>query len=93
MPLKGAVDMFRMWMKIFKENRLLQDTVISVDDPEMTRTAKIFHAVSEACLCFDLSQPIWLDANIREFQRHSKTRFTRNILVRRDFVCFLEVLH
>ena len=50
MPLKGAVDMFRMWMKIFKENRLLQDTVISVDDPEMTRTAKIFHAVSEACL-------------------------------------------
>ena len=69
MPLKGAVDMFRMWMKIFKENRLLQDTVISVDDPEKTRTAKIFHAVSEACLCFDLSQPIWLDANIREFQR------------------------
>ena len=47
--------MFRMWMKIFKENRLLQDTVISVDDPEMTRTAKIFHAVSEACLPADLA--------------------------------------
>lgn len=27
--------MFRMWMKIFKENRLLQDTVITLDDPDM----------------------------------------------------------
>lgn len=42
MPLKGAVDMFRMWMKIFKENRLLQDTVISVDDPEMTPDSQNF---------------------------------------------------
>ena len=78
--------MFRMWMKIFKENRLLQDTVISVDDPEMTRTAKIFHAV-----CFDLSQPIWLDANIREFQRHSKTRFTQDNFVEEISFDFLEV--
>ena len=83
--------MFRMWMKIFKENRLLQDTVISVDDPEMTRTAKIFHAVSEACLCFDLSQPIWLDANIREFQRHSKTSFTQDNFVEEISFDFLEV--
>lgn len=91
MPLKGAVYMFRMWMKIFKENRLLQDKVISVEDPEMTRTAKIFHAVSEACLCFDLSQPIWLDSNIREFQRHCKTRFTQDNFVEEISFDFLEV--
>ena len=40
--------MFRMWMKIFKENRLLQDTVITMNDPEMSRTAKVFQAVYDA---------------------------------------------
>ncbi|MDD3221858.1 MAG: hypothetical protein EOM34_03135 [Clostridia bacterium] len=73
--------MFRMWMKIFKENRLLKDTVICVDNLDMNRTAKVFHAVSEGCLAFDLPQPIWLDANIREFQRHNKTRFTQDNFV------------
>ena len=56
--------MFRMWMKIFKENRLLQDTVIALEEPEMSRTAKVFQAVADASLIFDLSQPIWLDSNI-----------------------------
>ena len=70
--------MFRMWMKIFKENRLVQDTVIALDGPDMSRTAKVFQAVADASLIFDLSQPIWLDTNIREFKRHNKTRFTQD---------------
>lgn len=83
--------MFRMWMKIFKENRLLQDTVIAMDDPEMSRTAKVFQAVYDACLAFDLSQPIWLDANIREFKRHNKTRFTQDNFVEEIPFDFLEI--
>lgn len=83
--------MFRMWMKIFKDNHLLKDTVICIDDSEMSRTAKVFHAVSEACIEFDLSQPIWLDANIREFQRHNKTRFTQDNFVEEISFDFLEV--
>lgn len=83
--------MFRMWMKIFKENRLMQNTVIALDDPEMSRTAKVFQAVSEACMTFDLSQPIWLDANIREFKRHNKTRFTQDNFVEEISFDFLEI--
>ena len=83
--------MFRMWMKIFKENRLLQDMVITLDDPDMSRTAKVFQAVADASLIFDLSQPIWLDTNIREFKRHNKTRFTQDNFVEEIPFDFLEI--
>lgn len=83
--------MFRMWMKIFKENRLLQDTVITLDDPDMSRTAKVFQAVADASLIFDLSQPIWLDTNIRKFKRHNKTRFTQDNFVEEIPFDFLEI--
>lgn len=83
--------MFRMWCKIFKNNHLLRDTVIEITDGSMSRTDKVFHSVSEACIEFDLSQPIWLDANIREFKRHNKTRFTQDNFVEEISFDFLEV--
>ena len=64
----------RIWGKIWKDNHLLKDTTIE-DNSDDTRTHKIFHALDEVCLEFDLSKPIWLDKTISEFQRHSKTRF------------------
>lgn len=69
--------MFRIWAKTFLNNRLTNDTVICNDTDE-TRTAKVFHAITEICQAFDLSEPIWLDSNIREFQRLSKTRFRQD---------------
>lgn len=81
----------RIWFKLFKDNHLLKDTVIEVYDFTMTRTEKIFHAVSEACLEFDLSQPIWLDNNIREFKRHDKTRFTADNFVESIPFDFMEI--
>ena len=59
--------MFRLWGKIYKENRLLNDTVIS-DETNDTRTHKIFHALDAICQEFDLSKPIWLDSTIAEFK-------------------------
>ena len=66
--------MFRLWGKIFKDNRMLQDSVIE-DDSVDTRTHKVFRALDQLCLEFDLSNPIWLDKTINEFKRHDKTRF------------------
>lgn len=66
--------MFRLWGKIFKDNRMLQDSVIE-DDSADTRTHKVFRALDELCLEFDLSKPIWLDKTVNEFKRHDKTRF------------------
>lgn len=82
--------MFRLWGKIWKENRLVSDATVC-DDSRDTRTHKIFRALDEICLRFDLGKPIWLDANIREFQRHSKTRFSQDSFIEAIDFDYLEI--
>lgn len=82
--------MFRLWAKIFKENRLLKDTVIC-DDTNDTRTHKVFHAIDEVCYQFDLGKPIWLDSTIADFKRHSKTRFTSDNFIETIDFDYLEI--
>jgi len=83
--------MFRLWAKIFKDNHLIRDTVICDDSHEKSRTKKIFDAVTEICLQFDLSEPVWLDSTIRDFQRHDKTRFTSDNFIDDIDFDFLEI--
>ncbi len=82
--------MFRIWAKTFHEGRLTADMVVC-DDSNDSRTAKIFHAVSTVCQAFDLSEPIWLDATIRDFQRHSKTRFRQDSFIDAIDFDYLEI--
>ena len=72
--------MFRVWGKIWKNNRMAADTVICDDSPD-TRTHKVFRALDEICYTFDLSKPIWLDTNISEFQKHAKVRFYQDSFI------------
>lgn len=82
--------MFRLWGKIYKENRLLKDTVIC-DDSSDTRTHKIFHALEEICRQFDLGNPLWLDATVMEFKRHRKARFFQDNFVESIDFDYLEI--
>ena len=82
--------MFRVWGKIFKDNRLVKDITICNDEPD-TRTHKVFHALDEICYAFDLSKPIWLASNITEFKRHAKTRFFQDSFVDAIDFDFLEL--
>lgn len=82
--------MFRLWGKIWKDNRMMKDTVIC-DETEDTRTHKIFHALDEICYEFDLSKPIWLDSNIAEFKKHDKTRFRSDNFVDSIEFDYLEI--
>ena len=59
---------------------MLQDLVIT-DDSADTRTHKIKRALDQVCLQMDLSHPVWLDSNIADFKRVSKTRFTQDSFV------------
>ena len=82
--------MFRLWGKIFKDNRMLNDTVIC-DDSNETRTHKIFNALDQICYEFDLSKPIWLDSTIQEFKRHDKARFYQDNFVDEIPFDYLEI--
>lgn len=70
----------RFWVKQFKDNRMLADTTIE-DFSTNTRTQKVFNALEEACLQFDLSKPIWLSSNINDFKKNAKTRFTKDSFI------------
>ncbi len=82
--------MFRLWGKIWKDNRLVKDTVIC-NDTEDTRTHKIFQALDAICYEFDLSKPIWLDSTIEEFKKRDKTRFNQDNFVDSIDFDYLEI--
>lgn len=81
--------MFRIWGKLFQDNHLLKDITICNDSNE-SRTQKVFHALDEICTEFDLGKPIWLESNIREFQRHAKTRFYQDSFIEEIDFDYLE---
>jgi len=70
--------MFRLWAKVFKNSKFLNDIIISDIAEDKNRTRKVFDAVDEVCYEFDLSRPVWLDKNINEFKRRDKTRFDQD---------------
>lgn len=83
--------MFRMWGKLWKDNHLLKDYVAENSGYSMTRTAMVFQALEEICQELDLSQPIWLDSNINEFKRISRTRFRKDSFIEAIDFDFLEI--
>lgn len=82
--------MFRLWAKTFKDNHMLQDTVIC-DDRAETRTHKVFDALDAVCYQFDLGKPIWLDSNIKDFKKHDKTRFSSDNFIEAIDFDYLEI--
>ena len=56
--------MFRLWAKIFKDNRILKDYVSSTNDYSISRTDMVLNSLSEICHKFDLAKHIWLNSNI-----------------------------
>ena len=60
---------------------MVKNMTIENSDSSLNRTKKIFSAIDEICYAYDLSKPIWLDKNINEFKKNSKTRFTKDNFV------------
>ena len=80
----------RIWGKIWKDNHLLKDTTIE-DHSNDTRTHKIFHALDDICLEFDLGKPIWLDSCVADFRKHSRARFTQDSFIEQIDFDYLEI--
>lgn len=82
--------MFRMWVRLWKDNHMIRDTVIE-DSSRDTRTHKVFRALEKACSEFDLAVPVWLDLTIRDFKRNSRARFTKDAFVEETDFDYLEI--
>lgn len=80
----------RIWFKMFADARLIKNETIE-DFSEESRTHKIFAAVEKVCYDFDLGKPIWLDSNVKEFQKRAITRFTQDNFVEEIEFDYLEI--
>ncbi len=69
---------------------MIRDIVVA-DDSDDTRTHKVLSSIEKACREFDLSVPIWLDANIEDFKRNAKTRFRPESFIEEIDFDYLEV--
>ena len=83
--------MFRMWGKLIKNNKVIKDVTVVNGDYSLSRTQMVFQALDEICRAFDLSKPIWLDANIREFRRRNRTRFGQDHFIEPIPFDYLEI--
>ena len=72
--------MFRLWGKIWKDNRMQQDTTYEEDSND-TRTHKVLRGLEQICMELDLSVPLWLDNNIKDFKKHARARFTQDSFI------------
>lgn len=80
----------KIWFQEWKDNHMLRDLVIE-ETADDTRTHRIFSALEKACYELDLGKPIWLDANITEFRKRAKTRFSSDHFVEEIEFDYLEM--
>jgi hypothetical protein len=83
--------MFRLWVKIYKNNKITKDYIAQSNNYNLSRTKMIFSCLEEACHELDLASPIWLELNIKDFQLHSKTRFSADNFIEATDFDYLEV--
>ncbi|NLL72015.1 MAG: hypothetical protein GX237_00610 [Clostridiales bacterium] len=83
--------MFRIWAKVFKDNKMIKDMVICNEDQGLRRTQKVFAAVDDICQEYDLAKPIWLDSNINDFKRDGRTRFNQDNFIETIGFDYLEI--
>jgi len=82
--------MFRMWGKIVQNTHLIKDVVIE-NDSDDTRTHKVFKCLDQICTSLELTRPVWLDSNVKDFQRFSFVRFTRDNFIDAIDFDYLEI--
>ena len=80
----------RIWFKLITDTHMTDERTLT-DTSDETRTHKIFAALEEACVQLDLGKPIWLDANVEEFKRCAKTRFSADNFVEEIAFDYLEM--
>ncbi len=83
--------MFKLWAKVVKNNKTIDDIIIENDNSELNRTRKIFQGLEDACYEYNLAKPIWLDSNISSFKKHSRTRFTQDNFIETIDFDYLEI--
>jgi len=82
--------MIRIWGKIMKHNKFLEEKVFETDNKSLTIYDKIQAALETFCYDFDLEKPMWFDRNTKELNRISKTYFRKDQFIDSIWFDYLE---
>lgn len=83
--------MFRLWGKLYKNNKIIQDTVICNDEINLSTEKKIDQALYEICMLFDLQKPIWLKDSLKDFKQFRRTSFRKDHFIEQIDFDYLEI--
>lgn len=83
--------MFRLWGKVYKNNNIILDTVICIDDKKMPFEVQVDQALFDICLKFDLQKPLWLKDNHKDFKQFMRTSFRKDHFIEQINFDYLEI--
>lgn len=83
--------MFRLWGKVYKNNRIIQDTVYENDDLKLSTDDKVTKGLYEICIQFDLQNPMWFKSNHKDMEKFRKTVFIKDHFIEEIDFDFLEI--
>jgi hypothetical protein len=83
--------MVRIWGKLMKQNKFLEEKVIEFDDNSLHINDKIQTALETFCHDFDLEKPMWFDKNTTELNQISKTTFREDQFIDSIWFDYLEI--
>ena len=83
--------MVRIWGKIMKNNKFLEEKVIEIDNKSLNIYDEIQAALETFCHDFDLEKPMWFDQNTKELNQISKTTFRDDQFIEPIWFDYLEI--
>lgn len=83
--------MVRIWGKLLKRNKFLEEKVIEFDNQSLNMNDNIQTALETFCYDFDLEKPMWFDKNTKELNQISKTSFGEDQFIEAIWFDYLEI--
>ncbi|QUI20966.1 hypothetical protein HZI73_01045 [Vallitalea pronyensis] len=81
--------MFKLWGKVYKENRMIKDTVVRMDEQNLSRDLLTNTCMDKLCDIFDIQHPMWLKDNDKEYPVYGRTTFKQDHFIEEiDFDLF-----
>lgn len=82
--------MFRLWGKIYKNNKIVRDTVINMEENK-SREHLTALCLDQICVDFDLQHPMWLNDNKKDYPAYGRTSFNQDHFIEQIDFDYLEI--
>ncbi len=70
--------MFRLWGKVYKDDSIIKDTVVGMDDQNLSTDTLTYSCMDKLCDIFDIQHPMWLKDNHKEYPVYRRTVFKQD---------------